>query len=108
MRKTRYELRLDPDLHAKARALADAAGVSMNQLLEGVVAWAVQHGHPGRPILREDHPVIDSAEGPAVWFGTDGRDPEDDLPGEVVFVLDFSPARAVRTGPDLLPRDRQP
>lgn len=49
--KTRVELRLDPELYERWNAAAEAAGVSVNQLTEGLIQWAslrVVQGEPNR------------------------------------------------------------
>jgi len=105
--KTRTEIRLDPRVHERAKQLAAEAGISVNQLLEGVITWAMGNGQAGRPdeTWTEQAGVIQSEpEEGVVWFGSSGMtlDPRGKVEevsgdGHVVFVLDFTAGRAVVT-----------
>lgn len=97
--KTRFELRFDADLHERIRGLADAAGVSVNHLMQGVMSWAVRHAHVGLPkTIDEQFGLYGSKDEPGIWFGDDGTDGSgvDIGGGRVLFALDFTPGRAVR------------
>ena len=80
--------------------------MSVNQLIQGVMSWAVDHAYPGLPCV--DHNgegYIQSTDETGVWFGTSGYD-DDDNPigdGEVVFALDFTSRRSVRNGREVYP-----
>jgi len=101
-RKARFEFRLDAAVHRRAKQLAEDAGLSMNQLLEGIVTWAVGCGHPGHPVPKRmgSARLIESREGEAVWFGDDGHPDDEGNAGDafVHFVLDFSASRCVVDG----------
>jgi len=104
--KCRYEeVRLEPWLADEVRSLAESSGVSVNQLVEGVLAWAVEKGHPGLPSPTDDRVVaFDSSEERGAWFGETGLDQEG-RPiggGDVLFVLDFSARRAVLSRKEFL------
>ncbi len=104
-RKARFETRLDSDTHARLRKLAEEAGVSMNQVIEGVLLWAATKAYAGLPAPHENGSgYFESVEAPAVWFGFDGFTEEGEPVGggEVLFVLDFSPGRAVIAGKGFL------
>lgn len=102
-RKIRFEARLDEQIHRRLKRLADASGLSMNQLTEGILAWAVAKGHAGRvrPVDVLGGQVMHSdEEDGVVWFGEPGRVADDDeqqpsLVGRVYFELDYSGSRAV-------------
>jgi hypothetical protein len=95
-KKARSELRVDADVHVKAKEIAAAAGISMNQFFEGVIAWAVNQAHPGRPELNPDASITTTEEEGVLWFGdsADGETGRDHL----IFVLDFSATRAIVHG----------
>jgi len=104
-RKIRCEVRVDPAVHAKAKALAEKAGVSLSQLIEGVMWWAVEHGHAGRPLTEEvgleEFVTNDPEHDQCVWFGSCGI--EDDGGGiasfgRVCFELDYAGPRMVDWG----------
>ena len=101
--KTRVDLRLDDDVHRGLKQLAEEAGLSLNQVLGGILRWANQNAHVGRPIPGEVRGMIASIDDEdVIWFGKSGQEPESDvdegpsLDGDVVFVLDFSGRAAVR------------
>jgi len=98
--KTRVELRLDAGVYAGLKDLADRAGLSVNQLMQGLSRWAVANGHAGKPYPDAGN-VVQTVEEPGmVWFGPDGYS-EDNEPvggGDVVFVLDYTDGNAVRSG----------
>ncbi len=105
-KKARCELRLEPVVHERLKSLAGQCDLSLNQLVEGILAWAGTNAHVGIPKPREDEPVIESdAESHVVWFGHDGtvRDSKGkivdiDGPGQVCFLLDFRATRAMVDG----------
>jgi HicB family len=104
--KSRIELRFDTDLHTSIKGLADESGVSVNQLVQGVMAWAVDNAYPGLPSVGENGPgYVESTDDVGVWFGTSGYDDEGNPVGggEVVFALDFSSRRSVRKGREVYP-----
>jgi|GEM_PF-2542371 len=104
--KTRCQIRLDPIVHERLKALASGSDLSVNQLVEGILAWAGANAHYGIPRPREDHPLIESAPvSQVVWFGNDGtvRDESGkiadiDGPSQISFMLDFRATRAMVDG----------
>lgn len=116
--KTRVELRFDAHLHDRIKALAAELDVSVNQLVQSVMAWAVDHAHVGLP-EEVERGVFATVDAPAVWFGDEGVDENGDGTGEgyVAFALDFSTTYPIRHPRDLrrrgpfthnTPRPRQP
>jgi hypothetical protein len=111
MAKTRLELRFDPELTERVKRLADDAGVSVNQLLQGLSQWAVDNAVRGEPYRDENGLVRVREQAGCIFFGrvAENRTPEeiDDLEahygrkwepdkGSIVFVLDFTVRRVVR------------
>ncbi len=104
--KARCQIRLEPIVHERLKALAGECDLSLNQLVEGILAWAGANAHPGIPKPRSDKPTIESdSSSHVVWFGNDGivRDrkgkPIDiNGPGQISFMLDFRAARATVDG----------
>jgi len=113
--KVRLELRFDADVARSVTALADEAGISLNQLMQGLARWALWHGHPGEPKLGREmkvetiervREVEGSIERPGcIWFGEvaydlNGPGRGERVPDErVMFMLDFSERRAVQEFP---------
>jgi len=92
--KTRLQLRIDTDLANRLEKLADDVGVSTNQLLQGVMRWAVENAHPGE--ISKFGTVIETRPRPGcVWFGRNAPTSEDDE-SSVAFELDFTERRVVR------------
>ena len=102
-RKIRFEARLDEQIHQRLKRLADSSGLSMNQLTEGILAWAVAKGHAGRvrPVDVLGGQVMQSDDEDGVlWFGEAGAITDDEFEqphrvGLVYFELDYSGSRAV-------------
>ena len=105
-------LRTDADVHDSVRLLSDRVGVSLNQVLHGLVRWAAQHGIPGEAV-RDKAGFLRSREiQGCVWFGKlgcrardmdehlkeliyqMGDEPEDDK-GKYFFKLDFTERRVI-------------
>lgn len=105
--KTRVELRFDAHLHERIKALAAELDVSVNQLVQSVMAWAVDHANVGLP-EEVERGVFATTEAPAVWFGDEGVDEDGEATGEgfVAFALDFSTTYPIRHPRDL--RRRSP
>ncbi len=109
--KSRLELRLDADLHRDLKALADRAGISVNQLAAGVLRWAVDHGRAGDPaVCPSTGKVMGTDDEPGVvWFGDEPEDPRypDQPPCDLVFSLDFTGRSSIRKIHDYIrPEDR--
>ena len=103
------QLRLDPALHAEAKALAERAGISLNQLASGLLRWGVENAVVGEPDIPPDTKFVGKRDVPGcVFFGSLGHvrhypdghpkedDPEVESYGRVVFGLDFSGRGLVR------------
>lgn len=107
-RKPRFELRLDEALYTQVKSISEEADISMNQLIEGVLRWAMPMAHAGE--LRVDDDVeasrIPYRKGQSVpvqgcvWFGVapwvDDDGPND---GRFLFQLDYSGRSAVKSVP---------
>ncbi|NNJ26790.1 toxin-antitoxin system HicB family antitoxin [Alienimonas chondri] len=102
------QVRLDPELHAKVKDLAEQTDISVNQLVQGVLRWAVENAVHGEPEIRPGFQFVNRREVPGcVFFGRTGtwtrEDPEDERTervgdyGCVFFGLDFSGRGLVRT-----------
>lgn len=111
--KARIDLRLDPDVHADLKRLADSSGLSLNQLLQGVARWASQNGHPGRPTFHEHLGFVGTVdEDQMIWFGETDEDDtpppkEGELHAHVAFVLDYSDRAAVRSERHYYPKSNE-
>jgi hypothetical protein len=80
--KTRMEVRLDADINKGLKKLAKDSDISVNQLVEGVLRWAVKYGQAGfRPVRL---PGSDSA------IDRDGEEVfADEVPGCIYFGHDM-------------------
>ena len=58
--KTAFQLRLDADLHQQLKKAAEDAGISLNQLIQGICWGAVEHLHQGELITER---VVCHSEG---------------------------------------------
>lgn len=105
--KARCELRLDPVVHTRMKKLADKSGLSMNQLVEGILAWAGTNGYAGSPIVDEQQELIKTKTLPQVlWFGHNGMEYDesgkmlgpDGSGGQIAFMLDYRATRAMVNG----------
>jgi len=104
--KAKCQLRLEPAVHERLKALAKRSDLSLNQLAEGILAWAGTNAHTGIPQPRGDELTIESSPAShVVWFGHDGtvRDRKGkivdiDGPGQICFLLDFRATRAMVDG----------
>ncbi|MCE5279945.1 MAG: hypothetical protein ABFD92_16485 [Planctomycetaceae bacterium] len=91
----RLEVRLESDVVKSLKRLSASAGVSVNQVMQGVCRWAADHAHVGVPVPDDGGEEFVSKPMPGViWFGRDGR--VGGSPPSVFFGLDFSSGRAVR------------
>jgi len=105
--KARCQIRLDPRVHERLKTLAIDSDLSINQLVEGILAWSVNNAHSGLPNVREDPPFVDTSPATnVVWFGHDGAERDEhgkviDVsaePGQICFMLDFRATRATVNG----------
>lgn len=105
--KVRMEARLDQDVLDRLKELAADADISLNQLVNGILYWAVNHSHAGEPVMGDDAYDAGSVTGTdeqpgCVWFGETAHEAEDERgeprhdPGRVVFRLDYTQRRVVR------------
>lgn len=65
--KARVELRFDAVLNDQIRELAERASISVNQLIQGVMRWAVQNAVVGEP-YREENGYVDARLVPGCLF----------------------------------------
>ncbi|QEG41825.1 hypothetical protein [Roseimaritima ulvae] len=108
--KSRLETRVDEELAGKFKEIAETAGISVNQLLQGLVVWAVDNAVQGTPVYdeRTGEVTTEPRQG-CLYFGHESAfiDEETNEYGEVVegpyhtngkvhFVLDFSYQNAIR------------
>jgi hypothetical protein len=95
--KDRLELRFDADVAAGVKKLADNAGVSVNQLLQALSQWAIDHAHLGESHWEKGALVIKKSPG-CITFADlpSADDPDDVFLGEHYFTLDFTVRRVVR------------
>ncbi len=102
--KARVELRLDKSVADGMTKLASDVGVSVNQLMQVITGWLVEHAHVGEALFLPDD-TIGTAEAPGlVWFGNAdfimGESETGDVfivdPPNLAFQLDFSDRRHVR------------
>lgn len=105
--KARCQIRLDPMVHERLKTLAGESELSLNQLVEGILAWSVNNAHSGLPCVRENPDVVDTRPtSNVVWFGHDGTERDakgklidiTDEPGQICFMLDFRATRATVSG----------
>lgn len=101
-RKARFELRLDDDVYQRVKAVSQEADISINQLIQGVLRWAMMYAHPGEAdyVEKGGCEVVEAADVPGcVWFGRSaGEDDGGFDEGTIIFQLDFSERHVVRTG----------
>ncbi len=97
----RVELRFEAEVYEGVKKLADAAEISLNQLLQGVARFAVKHGHLGEPTY--DPPVVNSEAQPGcLWFGREVPETFEDgseiftVGAQVFFTLDFTERHILR------------
>lgn len=96
---TSFQLRLDSRVHEKLKTEAQRSGISLNQLMRGILRWASGRIQQGRAEL-ENRRISSSPSPERVWFGEPTRDPGMGDPGTVgrfFFQLDFSDETALVT-----------
>lgn len=107
--KVALQLRFDREVHDGIKDIAERAGISVNQLIQGMTRWAVAHAHVGEPCWTQDEfgDTLESRPQPGcVWFGRIGdspRYPDDEQVGpipSVAFALDFTERRVIRDDTD--------
>jgi hypothetical protein len=109
-----YQLRLDAELHAGLKAAADTAGISLNQLIQGICRGALANLVQGEAVVGMGGFVSAKGQRGCVFFGREGSMPlgqEDDCrieyaeqgkypegveTGSVWFGLDFTNRGLVR------------
>ena len=105
--KVRFELRFDKDVFERVRDLAEGAGVSVNQLMQGLARWGVQRLRLGEPVRDDAGRVSHRRQPGCLWAGREASDVVTDdgeiVPdtssygrGEVYVCLDFTERRVVR------------
>lgn len=104
--KVAFQLRLDADTHQKLTQEAERAGVSLNQLIQGICRACSRHLIQGKVVLMENGCIGTRYKPKAVYFGKattfpsedeirlwkerDGVDIGPSTDGEFWFGLDFS------------------
>ncbi|SMP77066.1 hypothetical protein SAMN06265222_12283 [Neorhodopirellula lusitana] len=99
--KTRLEARVDEELANEFRDVAESAGISVNQLLQGLVAWATENAVQGCPVYDKNGLEVSVEERPGCLFFGKASDREQIMKtqsdeGTVHFVLDLSLKNAIR------------
>ena len=101
--KARFELRFDSDVYDGIKRIADEADISVNQLMQGMARWALEHAHVGEPEAGEYGEIKTHEQPGCVWFGdTEGIvEDEEGNPRwaggpRVFFALDFTERHVVR------------
>lgn len=114
-RAVAFQVRFDADLHTQLKNAADAASISLNQLIQGICRGAVAHLVQGEPDVSLSGYVRVKPQQGCVFFGRAGMYPSQDeaekhyhLTGEepapidngtVWFALDFTNRGFVRFQP---------
>lgn len=97
--KAVFQVRLDADVHEKLKTAAATAGISMNQLIQGVLRWAGDHVRQGRPTL-SGKTIGEEPCAECVWFGVPTKPVgigDRGHEGDFVFLLDYSDRKALST-----------
>jgi len=102
--KARVELRLDQDVYAGIKQLAESADISVNQLMQGVARWASDNGHVGEPEMFDYDKLAVRDQPGCVWFGWREEEVDVDEDGQpnyvrrpqIVFALDFTERHVIR------------
>lgn len=109
--KTAFQVRFDADLHAEMKAAAEEAGISLNQLVQGICRGALAYLVQGEARVADDGLVQVEPTKKCVFFGETGRrltpeereiyeeadhPPPPDKKGFVWFGLDFTDRGFVR------------
>jgi len=78
--KVAFQVRLDADLHGRMREIAEKAGISLNQLLQGMCRGLIDHAHVGEGRRLKDgfHALRHTPK--CVFFGQPGT--PSDVPEE--------------------------
>ena len=98
--KVAFQMRFDRDVYERITKLAEASGVSVNQLMHGLARWGVLHGVPGEPTRDDAGRVQVKPQAGCVFFGREARfDHEEEQwidKGEIVLALDFTERHVIR------------
>jgi hypothetical protein len=100
--KTRFELRFDDALYEEVKRNAEEAGISINQLMQGIARWAMKRANPGARAHFASEGVVSIDEPGCIWFGhaadleTDEYGRQDWDTGVFVFELDFTERNVIR------------
>jgi len=100
----RFEMRCEPEVYDRLRSLSENAGVSINQIVQGLLRWGVDHANVGKPVVdiggARGFEVKTKPVAGCLWFGSSWVQPMDGskISKEIgaIFSLDFSAGRAVR------------
>ena len=101
--KVSLQLRLEAELHERLRKTAEEAGISLNQLIQGICWGVVDKVVQGEAKRSPDGFVHWEMRKKCLFFGCpgsfndpDGRDPTPEYLGEYWFGLDFTNRGVVR------------
>ena len=114
--RTGLMLRFDDEVVNGIKSLAEASGISVNQLMQGLARWAIKNGRPGEPYNDSRGHLVERKQEGCVWFGSPakpplsyerrvehaeyyGGKPEDFdcwTEGQVLLALDFTERHVVR------------
>lgn len=98
--RTPFILRFENDVYEAIKDLAEQAGVSVNQFMDGLSRWAVRNVRIGEPVINEAGEVVgERSERGCVWAGeiaSQGDETKAEKPKGVWMSLDFTGRRVVR------------
>jgi hypothetical protein len=114
--KARLDMRIDKEVVEKIQKIAEEASISTNQLVQGILRWAVEKAIVGEPTRGDDKLLINKKQAGCIWFGTvrhylteddkecemheaieNGTKPNfEPRDGQLIFALDFTERRVVR------------
>ena len=118
--RTGVMLRFDDEVVNGIRKLADASGISVNQLMQGLARWAIKNGRPGEPYNDSCGRLMERTQAGCVWFGRPATPPptleeqeeylahfggkREDIDhwtdGQLLLALDFTERHVVRDDKD--------
>ncbi|HWA99562.1 MAG TPA: toxin-antitoxin system HicB family antitoxin [Pirellulales bacterium] len=96
-RRAVFQVRLDADVHRRLKEAAGQGGISLNQLIQGVLRWAAANVRQGRPRMNNGE-ILSEPASECVWFGHPTTKPGIGIaehPGQFVFALNYSDSKAL-------------
>lgn len=110
--KTRLQLRFDDEVYLAVQKFAAEAGVSVNEFMQSIARWAVEHGRLGEPVVYEEAELFQPRARPGcIWFDSDDRDDPEEMAqninnvfdiGRLVFWLDLTGRSAVKRNTEVM------